>query len=240
MPAAAWSLTPASPPTATLPGSTKQGIRFATVRRRGRSLLERAQALDKSARQSIRVPTAAGTRLVSNHDDTVTLRSFGGDLRQITILRDSHRRSCVLITNDLETSLAAVLRRYARRWLVEQSIAEQLVFFHLNRLSSSMVIKVDFDLTMTVLANNLLRLLSLDLPPGYRRLTARRPYEKFLCNAAEMALEPDRCRVSLKKKRDLPALLEALQAVGPCGMPWLGNRRVEREIAIYTRCQLWH
>ena len=79
-----------------------------------------------------------------------------------------------------------------------------------------MVIKVDFDLTMTVLAYYLLRLLARDLPPGYRRLTARSLYNKFLYNAPEIALEPDRCRVSLKKKRDLPAPLEALQTIGPC------------------------
>ncbi len=94
-------------------------------------------------------------------------------MRQITILRGALRRPCLLLTNDFDSSLSALLRRYARRWLVEKSIAEQLAFFHLNRLSSSLVIQVDFDLAMTVLAYNLLRLLALDLPPGYRQLTAR-------------------------------------------------------------------
>jgi hypothetical protein len=42
------------------------------------------------------------------------------------------------------------VRKYARRWLVEKGIAEQIDFFHLNRLSSSMVIKVDFDLVTKV------------------------------------------------------------------------------------------
>jgi hypothetical protein len=41
---------------------------------------------------------------------------------------------------------AVVVRRYSRRWLVEKAISEQIEFFHLNRLSSSIVIKVDFDL----------------------------------------------------------------------------------------------
>ncbi len=89
-----------------------------------------------------------------------------------------------------------------------------------------MVIKVDFDLAMTVLAYNLLRLLALDLPPGYRHLTARTLYDKLLCTAADISLTPDLCTVSLKKKRDLPALLEALQSVGTPRMPWLGNRKV--------------
>ena len=37
---------------------------------------------------------------------------------------------------------------------------EEAIFFHLNMVSSSMVIKVDFDLTMTVLSHNLYRLLA--------------------------------------------------------------------------------
>ena len=104
---------------------------------------------------------------------TVRLRGFGGELRQITVRRGSLRRPSFLLTNDFEASLSALLRRYARRWLIEKSISEQLSFFHLNRLSSSMVIKVDFDLAVTVFAHNLLRFLALDLPDGYRRLTAR-------------------------------------------------------------------
>jgi len=49
---------------------------------------------------------------------------------------------------------------------VEKTISEQIEFFHLNRLSSSMVIKVHFDLTMLILAYNLYRLLAPELP-GY-------------------------------------------------------------------------
>ena len=204
----------------------KEGILFVTVRRRGKRLVANARALDKSSLRSVRVPTASSTHLVSAHDATVAVRDFGGELRQITMLRGALRHPCLLLTNDFDSSLSALLRRYARRWLVEQSIAEQLAFFHLNRLSSSLVVKVDFDLAMTVLAYNLLRLLALDLPPGYRQLTARTLYERLLCTAADISLTPDLCTVSLKKKRDLPALLEALQSVGTARIPWLGNRQL--------------
>ena len=203
----------------------REQIRFVTVRRRGQALVAKARALPKDAWRSVRVPTAKATRLVSAHEQTVSLRGCG-DIRQITILRGSQRQPVLLITNDFDSSLSAILRRYARRWLVEQSISEQLAFFHLNRLSSSMVIKVDFDLAITVLAYNLLRLLARDLPPGYQRLTPRSLYERLLCNGADIALTPDRCTVSLKKKRDLPAVLHALQAVGTPAIPWLGNRQI--------------
>ena len=204
----------------------REDIRFVTVRRRGQALVAKARALPKDSLRSVRVPTAKATRLVSAHQETVPLRGFGGDIRQITILRGTQRRPVLLITNDFDSSLSAILRRYARRWLVEQSIADQLAFFHLNRLPSSMVIKVDFDLAMTVLAYNLLRLLALDLPPGYQQLAPRSLYERLLCNGADIALTSDRCTVSLKKKRDLPALLEALKSVGTPAIPWLGNRQI--------------
>lgn len=205
----------------------RDDIRFVTVRRRGQALVAAARALPKDALRQVRVPTAKGTtRLVSVHEQTLPLRGFGGDIRQITLLRGPQRRPVLLITNDFDSSLSAILRRYARRWLVEQSISEQLAFFHLNRLPSAMVIKVDFDLTMTVLAYNLLRLLALDLPPGYQRLAPRSLYERLLCTGADIALTPDRCTVALKKKRDLPALLEALPAVGTPAIPWIGNRQI--------------
>lgn len=207
-----------------------EGIRFVTVRRRGKRLLERARSLRPPALRTVRVPAAGGrTRLVSACDETVPVYAYGGDLRQITILRGKRRRPSLLLTNDFDSSLPAVLRRYARRWLIEKSFSEQLAFFHLNRLSSSIVIKVDFDLTMTVLAYNLLRLLAAALPPGYRRLTARSLYDRLLCNAADISLTEDQCRVTLKKKRDLPALLQALQAVGTQRIPWIGNRAIHFE-----------
>ena len=204
----------------------RDGVLFVTVRRRGKRLVKQARTLDAAARKQVRVPLQQGTRLVQAHDARVTLRGYDGELRQITVLRGRSRRPALLLTNDFDSSLAQILRRYARRWLVEKSIAEQLAFFHLNRLSSSMVIKLDFDLAMTVTAYNLYRLLALDLPPGHRHLTARTLFEKMLSTGAEVSLDTDTCTVALKKKRNLPALLETLYAQEPVQIPWLGDRRI--------------
>ncbi len=86
-------------------------------------------------------------------------------------------------------------------------------FFYVKHLSSSVVIKVDFDLGMTVLAYNLLRLPALDIPPGYRQFTARTLSERLLCAAAEISLSPDLCTVSLKKNGTF------LPSWTPCS-PW--------------------
>ena len=158
-------------------------------------------------------------------ESTRPLRHYGGEIRQIAVLHGASRPA-LLITNDFDASLAALLRRYAQRWLIEKSISAQLAFFHLNRLSSSMVIKVDFDLAMTVLAYNLYRLLALELPAGYRHGTPRTLFESLLETAADIQLDPGLCTVSLKKKRNLPALIEELGSAPSEPLPWLANRRL--------------
>ena len=89
-----------------------------------------------------------------------------------------------------------------------------------------MVIKVDFDLAITVLAYNLYRLLALELPPGYRHCTALTLFESLLETGADIQLDPVLCTVSLKKKRNLPALMEALGTDPSEPLPWLGNQRI--------------
>ena len=201
------------------------GIRFVTVRRRGRNLVHAAQAAPPAQRKQVRVPVRNGTRLLEVVESITPLRDYDGEIRQIAVLHGAHRPA-LLITNDFNSSLSTLLRRYAQRWLVEKSISEQLAFFHLNRLSSSMVIKVDFDLALTVLAYNLYRLLARELPLGYHHCTAPTLFESLLETGADIQLAPDLCTVSLKKKRNLLALIEALGSAPSQPLPWLGNRRL--------------
>jgi hypothetical protein len=71
----------------------------------------------------------------------------------VIITEHGRTKPALIITNDFELPVEKAVRKYCRRWLVEKGIAEQINFFHLNRVSSSIVIKVDFDLVMTILAH---------------------------------------------------------------------------------------
>ena len=143
-------------------------------------------------------------------DHTVTLRHYGGQLQQVAIAGQGKIKPALVITNDFDIPCDEVIRKYARRWLVEKDISQQIEFFHLNRVSSSMVIKVDFDLTMSVLANNLLRLFAADLP-GYSHLNPESLYTKFLHNSGHVKVTDEQIVVALRKKRNLPALLSAAE-----------------------------
>ena len=126
-----------------------------------------------------------------------------------------------------------IVRKYARRWMVEKTISEQIDFFHLNLVSSSMVIKVDFDLTMSILAYNLYRLFSHELG-RYTNLTAQTLYDKFVLNGADIEIGENEIKVQLKKKRQLPLILETMPKFKKQKYIMLGNKKLIFEGATYS------
>ena len=134
----------------------------------------------------------------------------------------------MIITNDAELPQVDIIKK----WLVEKTISEQTHFFHLNKVSSSMVIKVDFDLTMTILAYNLYRLLAKELP-RYNHHTADKLYEKFVSNSGKITISNNSIEILLKKKRNLPAILSAMEDFTPCEISWL-HKKIEINAASYS------
>lgn len=203
-----------------------ESVKFVTIRRRGKTIVRDIESIPASQWKHIRVMRSDGKgQSLKVHDAVVCLKTYGKQIRQIAVTGNGRVKPALLITNDFTRPLKEILQLYARRWLVEKSISEQISFFHLNRVSSSMVIKVDFDLTMTILAHNLLRLLAMDLT-GYSHFSSMSIFEKFLSTGGSVAVEQDRIIVGLKKKRNLPALLTAMQSFGPIPISSLDNKRI--------------
>ncbi len=201
-------------------------IKFITIRRRGKRIVSELNALPQAAWKTIRVQGHDGrNRTLKVHEQTIPLKGYGKDIRQLALAGTGRIKPALLITNDFDLPINQIIRKYARRWLVEQEIDEQIQFFHLNRLSSSMVIKVDFDLTMSILAHNLYRLLALDLE-GYSHLNATSLFEKFICNSGQIRICEDAIKVTMKKKRHLPILLKALEPFQNEPITWMGNRQL--------------
>jgi hypothetical protein len=139
----------------------------------------------------------------------------------------------VIITNDFSASSEVIVRKYALRWLVEKEIAEQIHFFHLNRNSSGIVVKVDFDLTMTILAHNLYRILASKLD-GYAHCEAKTIYEKFVDNAGDVVISEKTITVRLKRRRSLPLLNQAMAEFEEMSYPWLHGRSLVFEASSTT------
>ena len=201
-------------------------VKFLTIRRRGKSIVDKLNKKPAKAWKKIRVPMADGKgRTLKVLEEKVFLKDYGGELRQIAITGHGKVKPALIITNDFEEKSDIMIRKNSRRWLVEKSISEQIEFFHLNRVSSSMVIKVDFDLTMSVLAHNLLRLFATDLP-GFSHNADMTLYNKFLSMSGEVEITPSEILVKMKKKRNLPSLLTSISQFKTTPIKFYGGRKL--------------
>ncbi len=206
------------------------GVYFLTIRRRGKNIVEN---IKNNKFKIIRVERGKlKKRILKANDQIITLRGYYDfktkkqkEIRQVAITGNGKIKPALIITNDFDISTEEVVRKYARRWLVEKKISEQIEFFHLNRISSSMVIKVDFDFIMTILAHNLYRFLSMELG-RYSNLSAERIYEKFVHNNGNIEIGDDSIQIDLKKKRDLPLILQLMNDYSDNKYSWLDESKI--------------
>jgi transposase len=155
-----------------------KGIKFITLRRRGKKLIGNLKEL--SPWEKIHIPH--DKRKYPNpqiHQSFVTLKDYEGQLRQIIIRGNGREEPAFLITNDLTATAERVVSDYARRWRVENVISEAVKFFNLNVLSSPILVKVHFDVLMTMIADTLYSMLAQKLR-GFELCDDQKIYRHFV------------------------------------------------------------
>ena len=200
------------------------GIRFITLRRRSPALLRELEQLPASAwrRVNLEVP-ARKYKTPRVFEQNVQLA--GATLRQLFVLDLGHEEPTILLTNDLTRSAAQRITRYARRMLIENTLADSVDFFHLDALSSAIRIKVDFDVTLTEVASGLYRSLARQLP-GYEAAKARQIFRHFLDTPAQIDIQQNRIEVTLPKRAHNPLLIAAGYGDKTTPVPWWDNHRL--------------
>jgi len=110
-----------------------------------------------------------------------------------------------LITNDFDLPLELLVGTYARRWRVENGIAEAVKFFHLNALSSPILMKVHFDVVLTMIADTLYTMLARKLR-GFEECDAPKLYRHFVRGKATVTVEDGCVRVTYPRRAHNPIL----------------------------------
>ena len=188
--------------------------------------MERLNSLPAKSWKSYRVERAGNKKAtIKAYEESFFLKTYNKEIRQISIKGHGKIKPATIILNDFDIKPADVVRKYARRWIVEKEISEQIEFFHLNSVSSSMVIKVDFDLTMSILTHNIFRLFA-NNTGRYKHISDNSIYEKFLKNSAEIVIDSD-IEIKLKKKRNLPLLLENNKSMEDQKYSWLNEKKMK-------------
>ena len=203
----------------------EKGIKFLTIQRRSKNLNAKILQIPKEQWKSIKIEKENHkSRTVVYSESTTTNNLYGEQpLRQIFI-KGKYIKAATIITNDFKLKPQDVIRKYAKRCLIENGISEQIHFFHLNRNCSGIVIKVDFDLTMTILAHNLYRLLAHQIP-GYSHNRAQTLFEKVINNSGEVVVDEETITVKMNRKRSLPHLREAIPKLED-EYHWIGGKKL--------------
>ena len=150
-----------------------------------------------------------------------------GPLRQVTVVDLGHEEPTILLTNQLAPIAARLIERYARRMIIENSIADGIDFFHMDALSSAVAMKVDCDLQLILMASSLYRLLAGRIGRGYEQAKSRHLFRDFVDATAQATVGESEIVVRYQKRAHKPLLVAAGFDTTETVIPWLGSKRLK-------------
>jgi hypothetical protein len=200
-----------------------RGIRWLTLRQRGKTELARLDALPASAWKTAVIARSGRYRRPRLHEDMVKLTDISGQVRQIAVKNIGRDEPTLIITNDLTTPGKNLFARYAERMMVENELDAYIGGFHLDALTSGVPLNVDLDTTLTVAAGNLYRLLALKLS-RYEHATPETLWRDFLDATGTLHIDPAGVTCALSLRSHHPALIDAGFAELETPIPWWDGR----------------
>lgn len=114
---------------------------------------------------------------------------------------------------------------YAKRWHIENKIAEMVAFFNLNALSSSLMIRIHFDLLWTMIADTIYHRFAQVLP-RFERNRANTLFRKFVDMPGKISLDGEKLVVKIRKRACTPILLGVASLRNSIRVPWLNNAKL--------------
>jgi transposase len=204
----------------------KMGITFMTLRRRTPNVLKEVANAPRSAWRTVRLDVPHRMYQTPKViDQKVKLRDYKGPLRQLLITDLGHEQPTIVLTNDLDSTAAKRIVRYAKRMLIENSLADSVDFFHLDTLSAAIRIRVDFDVVLTEIASGLYRMMARSLP-GFEAAKARQIFRHFLDIPAQIQIGEYEVEVTFPKRAHNPLLIAAGLPDKTTLIPWWENYRL--------------
>ena len=155
---------------------------------------------------------------------------MGGEIfRQLYVLDLGHDEPTILLTNEpSRTRAAQLITRYAQRMLIANALSDAVRFFHLDALSSAVILKIDFDMSLLVIASGLYRLLAQKMR-GYAQAQARQIFRDRINTAATVTVTRKEVVVHFHRRAHLPILLASGLFYQGVKVPWWGGHTLRFE-----------
>jgi hypothetical protein len=198
------------------------GIVFLTLRRRTPRLLKEVESLPPSSWRTVTLDVPHRkyrTPRIFEQKARLKERTF----RQFFIRDLGHEQPTILITNDARSTPKQLVTRYAQRMLIENALSDAVRFFHIDALSSTVGLKVDFDMALLVLASGLYRLMARRMR-GYDDAQARQIFRDLIDMPADITITDEEVRVRYHRRAHLPIVLASGLFNKPVEVPWWGGR----------------
>ena len=159
------------------------------------------------------------------HESEITLPRTNLKVHQVIFKDHGRQVPTFLITNNRNVELETLALHYANRWLIENKFSELVDFFNLNALSSPFMIRIYFDVVLTIVADTLYRLLAKDLK-RFEDCTPKTIFADFINCRCVGEVVGDEIIIKMKKKATTPIFKsnEVFQKSYP--IPWLGNKKI--------------
>jgi hypothetical protein len=200
-----------------------RGIRWLTLRQRGKAELNRLAALPGSAWKTVTIARSGRYRRPRLHEDMIKIKDLSSKARQIAVTGIGRDEPTLVITNDLGTPARDLFARYAERMTEENELDAYISGFHLDALTSGVPLNVDLDTTLTVIAGNLYRLLARNLT-RYETATPDRIWRHFLDATGTLHITPAGVTCALNLRSHHPVLIDGGFADLEAPIPWWGDR----------------
>jgi transposase len=203
------------------------GVEFITLRRRSKNMLQEAHREPLSAWRRIELDGVSRIYKTPRILDTkITLKDYRVPIRQLVITELGHEEPTFLVTNQMTRSASKLIERYAQRMIIENNIADGIDFFHMDALSSSVAMKVNLDLQLTLMASSLYRLLGSKLGNGYAKAKSRHIFRDFIDAGATLFIEGKDIVVRFQKRAHNPLLIAAGFDKAAIRVPWLKGKTI--------------
>ena len=139
---------------------------------------------------------------------------------------NGHERPAFLISNDFAAPLELLVGNYARRWRVENVISEAVKFFNLNALSSPILVKVHYDVIMTMIADTIYSMLAQKLR-GFEDCDAPKIYRHFVRGKATIKVNGEQITVTYPRRSHNPILRGVPWHRLPQSLDWLDGAKLK-------------
>ncbi len=214
----------------------KEGVKFLTLRRRGKDMVAIVEKIPKEDWKTVRMKNEKrkyrNLRVADDGTRKTTLDAKDKDskvklnVRQLIITNNGRDEPTFMVTNDEELSTKDIVELYPPRGRIENGISDEVGFFNLNALPSTLGVKRDFDVLMTQIASSLYKLLAKDIR-SFEKTEADRLYDKFIKGGRSVEVFDDKIVVELIKKKYTPLLRDAEFMKKEIRASWLENKKIE-------------